>query len=86
MQYLKQDIQDFKDFAATRYNKLTWRAIRNFLQRRFPITEWLPEYKPWKFFKDLQAGLIVGFLLIPQGMGYADVAGLPLVAGRALFP
>ena len=31
--------------------------------------------------QDLQAGLVVGCMLIPQGMGYADVAGLPLIAG-----
>jgi high affinity sulfate transporter 1 len=30
---------------------------------------------------DLVAGLALGFVLIPQGMAYADLAGMPLVAG-----
>jgi hypothetical protein len=82
MQSLKQDMRNLNEYAASRYSKLTWRAIRAFCQRRLPITEWIPEYRLWKFIKDLQAGLVVACMLIPQGMGYADVAGLPFVAGR----
>jgi hypothetical protein len=83
---LKQDMRNLKEYAATRYSKFTWKAILAFCQRRLPITEWLPEYRLWKFIKDLQAGLVVACMLIPQGMGYADVAGLPFVAGREYFP
>ncbi|EKX45765.1 hypothetical protein GUITHDRAFT_55084, partial [Guillardia theta CCMP2712] len=46
-----------------------------------PILEWLPKYTLNMFISDLQAGLVVGCMLIPQGMGYADVAGLPYVVG-----
>jgi hypothetical protein len=81
MQSIKKDYESFKEFAGTRYRKLTWRAIGAFCQRRLPITEWIPEYRLWKFWKDLQAGLVVACMLIPQGMGYSDVAGLPFVAG-----
>jgi len=52
-----------------------------FLMDRFPVLEWMPKYTTEKFLKDLQAGVVVGCMLIPQGMGYADVAGLPFVAG-----
>ncbi len=51
------------------------------IQKIFPITEWLPNYKKAYFNKDLFAGLTVGIMLIPQGMAYALIAGLPPVYG-----
>lgn len=53
----------------------------NFIQRVFPITEWLPKYKKEFLGGDLSAGLTVGIMLIPQGMAYALIAGLPPVYG-----
>lgn len=46
-----------------------------------PILSWLPAYsrKEWK--GDLIAGLTVGVMLIPQGMAYAMIAGLPPIYG-----
>ncbi|MBT8252500.1 MAG: sodium-independent anion transporter, partial [Bacteroidia bacterium] len=46
-----------------------------------PISEWLPAYKKSWFKGDLSAGLTVGVMLIPQGMAYASIAGLPAVYG-----
>lgn len=56
--------------------------------RYLPILEWLPHYKKEYFKGDLAAGLTVGVLLIPQGMAYALIAGLPPVYGlyAALVP
>ena len=51
------------------------------IKRLFPILEWLPEYNRSKFYGDLSAGLTVGVLLIPQGMAYAMIAGLPPIFG-----
>ena len=51
------------------------------IKRLFPILEWLPEYDQSKFYGDLSAGLTVGVMLIPQGMAYAMIAGLPPVFG-----
>ncbi|MGB0527522.1 MAG: SulP family inorganic anion transporter [Flavobacteriaceae bacterium] len=51
------------------------------IKRLFPILEWLPEYNQSKFYGDLSAGLTVGVMLIPQGMAYAMIAGLPPVFG-----
>ncbi|MEE9363300.1 MAG: solute carrier family 26 protein [Cellulophaga sp.] len=51
------------------------------MQRFFPFLEWLPKYKKKSFLKDLIAGLTVGIVLIPQGMAYAMIAGLPPVYG-----
>ena len=47
----------------------------------FPILEWLPKYNRVLFKGDLSAGLTVGVMLIPQGMAYASIAGLPAVYG-----
>jgi sulfate permease, SulP family len=58
------------------------------LRRVLPVFEWLPGYGRATFAADLAAGLTVGAVLIPQGMAYALVAGLPPVAGlyAAVFP
>ena len=50
--------------------------------------EWLPAYKKAFFAGDLSAGLTVGIMLIPQGMAYAMIAGLPPVFGlyAAMIP
>lgn len=58
--------------------------VRNWL----PILQWLPKYSRADLKGDLPAGLTVGVMLIPQGMAYAMIAGLPVVYGlyAALVP
>ena len=58
------------------------------LKRYFPILDWLPNYKKAYFAGDVSAGLTVGIMLIPQGMAYALIAGLPPIYGlyAALVP
>ena len=51
------------------------------MKRIFPILEWLPKYNKTQFKGDLSAGLTVGVMLIPQGMAYAMLAGLPPIYG-----
>ena len=51
------------------------------MQNFFPILAWLKTYKKGDFIKDLLAGFTVGIILIPQGMAYAMIAGLPPVYG-----
>ncbi|MEL7122459.1 MAG: solute carrier family 26 protein, partial [Bacteroidota bacterium] len=46
-----------------------------------PILEWLPKYNSSLLKGDLSAGLTVGVMLIPQGMAYAMIAGLPPIYG-----
>lgn len=53
----------------------------NFLQKIFPIILWLTNYRRSYLNHDLFAGLTVGVMLIPQGMAYALIAGLPSVYG-----
>ena len=47
------------------------------LLRFFPITEWLKTYTRNDFNSDLFAGIITAILLVPQGIAYAILAGLP---------
>lgn len=58
------------------------------LERYFPIVEWLPKYKKSYWVGDITAGFTVGVMLIPQGMAYSMIAGLPPVYGlyAALVP
>ncbi|MEN0005236.1 MAG: solute carrier family 26 protein [Bacteroidota bacterium] len=51
--------------------------IRSYL----PILDWLPKYRTKVLKNDLAAGLTVGVMLIPQGMAYAMIAGLPPIHG-----
>lgn len=58
------------------------------LKKLFPILEWLPKYKKSYLSGDISAGITVGIMIIPQGMAYAMIAGLPPVFGlyAALLP
>lgn len=47
----------------------------------FPIVESLDQYTRSDFGKDLSAGLTVGVMLIPQGMAYAMLTGMPPIYG-----
>lgn len=58
------------------------------LKSFIPLLDWLPKYKKDYLGGDLSAGITVGIMLIPQGMAYAMIAGLPPVFGlyAALIP
>ena len=53
----------------------------NSLERFIPAIGWLRQYKRADLPSDLMAGLIVTVMLVPQGMAYALLAGLPPVIG-----
>ena len=57
-------------------------------KRIFPILSWLPGYKKEWLSGDVSAGITVGVMLIPQGMAYAMIAGVPPIYGlyAATFP
>jgi sulfate permease, SulP family len=46
-----------------------------------PAINWIPHYQRDQFSGDLIAGIIVAVMLIPQGMAYATLAGMPPQAG-----
>ena len=58
------------------------------LKSHIPILQWLPGYQKSWIKSDLFAGLTVGVILIPQGIAYAIIAGLPPIYGlyTALVP
>jgi SulP family sulfate permease len=47
----------------------------------FRMLEWLRQYRRAQLPGDISAGIVVAMMMIPQGMAYAMVAGLPPVAG-----
>ena len=51
------------------------------IKEYIPILDWIPTYSKSDFQGDLIAGLTVGVMLIPQGMAYAMLAGLPPIYG-----
>lgn len=53
----------------------------NRIQKILPILRWLPNYKRTQLSGDIFAGVTVSIMLIPQGMAYALIAGLPPVYG-----
>ena len=58
------------------------------LSKLFPILDWLPNYKKEWLQDDIVAGITVGIMLVPQGIAYALIAGLPPIYGlyTALIP
>ncbi|MBU9722599.1 MULTISPECIES: SulP family inorganic anion transporter [Bacillaceae] len=51
------------------------------LKKYITALEWIPQYDKSHLRGDFSAGLIVAIMLIPQGMAYAMLAGLPPVIG-----
>ncbi|MDH5379507.1 MAG: solute carrier family 26 protein [Cyclobacteriaceae bacterium] len=51
------------------------------LKNFFPVFEWAKSYNKGLFKGDLNAGITVGIMLIPQGMAYSMLAGLPPIYG-----
>jgi len=55
--------------------------IYQYSSRVVPILDWIVSYKKEYLIGDCIAGLTIGTILLPQGMSYAVVAGLPPVYG-----
>ncbi|TXF91144.1 sulfate permease [Neolewinella aurantiaca] len=53
--------------------------MQAFLSNLLPV--WLRNYRPEWLRGDIAAGITVGIMLIPQGMAYAMLAGLPPIHG-----
>jgi len=51
------------------------------LGRFVPGMDALRTYQPAWLSKDIVAGLVLASLLVPQGMAYAELAGLPPITG-----
>ena len=51
------------------------------ISKYIPAVDWIGKYNRANLKDDLIAGLTVGVMLIPQGMAYAMIAGLPPIYG-----
>ena len=58
-----------------------WQRAWATVQDALYITNWLPNYTTDTLRQDAVAGLTVGVMLIPQGMAYAVIAGMPPIYG-----
>ena len=56
------------------------------IRRWVPIVEWLPAYQKSFLRGDVLGALTVWALLVPEGMAYASLAGVPLEAGLYIAP
>jgi SulP family sulfate permease len=58
------------------------------MKKYIPILQWISKYNSSLLKKDAVAGITVGVVLIPQGIAYALIAGLPPIYGlyTALIP
>jgi high affinity sulfate transporter 1 len=54
--------------------------------RSVPIMRWLPAYDRSQLRGDLLAGAMVAALLVPQSLGYARIAGVPVQVGLYAVP
>lgn len=56
------------------------------LHHYLPITGWLPRYRRRFIAGDVLAGLVVAALAVPQSLGYAGIAGVPVIVGLYAIP
>lgn len=58
------------------------------IERYFPFLSWMGSYERKWFRNDLLSGMTLGVMLVPQGMAYAMIAGMPPIHGlyAALVP
>lgn len=62
---------------ATSAAKSPARGLSDALPRFFPILGWLPKYNRTWLRLDIMAAITIVALLVPEGMAYAELAGMP---------
>ena len=68
--------------GSTEQPRKGWRAAA----RAVPIVRWLPRYDRSRLRGDVLAGAIVAALMVPQSLGYARIAGVPVQVGLYAVP
>ncbi len=56
------------------------------MRRAMPILDWLPRYDRSWLAQDVLAGLVIAALAIPQSLGYAAIAQVPIQVGLYAIP
>lgn len=54
--------------------------MKRYLSSLLPIVHWIFRYNFTWLISDIIAGVTVGIVAVPQGMGYAKIANLPPVS------
>ncbi|KAI1310287.1 hypothetical protein EDD11_003756 [Mortierella claussenii] len=75
-----RELKEFGRGVANWFKAFPSNAPR-YLHERLPIIKWLPKYNRGWALRDIVAGITVGLIVVPQGMSYAKVAGLPVQHG-----
>jgi SulP family sulfate permease len=68
--------------GSTEQPRRGWRAAASAV----PIVDWLPSYDRSRLGRDVLAGAIVAALMVPQSLGYARIAGVPVQVGLYAVP
>jgi high affinity sulfate transporter 1 len=55
--------------------------LASIVERRLPVLGWLPAYRREWLMPDLLAGLAVWAVMVPEGMAYAGIVGVPPIMG-----
>lgn len=72
----------FRDKVDTNRQAAKARTMYDWFAYFLPFLGWLRTYKIKEYLLwDLLAGITVGFMVVPQGMSYATLAGVPAVYG-----
>jgi sodium-independent sulfate anion transporter 11 len=56
-------------------------ATAEYLVEKLPVLSWLPHYRPKWIIQDFIGGITIGVMFIPQGLAYAQIAGIPVEHG-----
>lgn len=76
-------ILDYEEISYFRLAARTCRRLphyaKEYLSSFFPIIYWIHRYNLTWLISDVIAGVTVGIVVVPQGMGYAKIANLPPV-------
>src|ERR1700757_1340987 len=51
------------------------------VQRLLPVVGWLPGYRRDWLLPDVLAGLAIWAVMVPEGMAYAGIVGVPAIMG-----
>ncbi|EDV91409.1 sodium-independent sulfate anion transporter [Drosophila grimshawi] len=79
LEQLEQAKQDIEPKPCMSYARRAFRLKT--LKKRLPILSWLPKYNRSDAIGDIIAGFTVGLTVIPQGLAYSGVVGLPPESG-----
>jgi high affinity sulfate transporter 1 len=65
---------------------MLFRTMFAYLRGRVPIFIWLLAYQRTQLRPDLTAGMVLAALAVPQSLGYAAIAGVPVQVGLYAVP